>query len=188
MKEKKSRKNGVVVGATLALTMALSVRTVAFAATDTQTKADNASGVQTQQELNEYGNLTDSEITQLKDICNRYEKIYEAVLGNNEEMTEDEFNSAIAPYQDELNTLDTKEFELEKKAGWYGNLTNEEISQLESLGNQVESIYEKAVGYNENMTDEEIESALAPHKDELESLENQIDKLEQKAGFGEAEG
>ena len=188
MKDKKQRKNNVVAGTVLALAMALSVGTVAFAATATQTKADNASDIQIQQDFNEYGNLTDAEITQLKGIYNRYEEIFDAVLGNNEEMTDDEFNSAIAPYQAELETLDAKAFELEKKAGWYGNLTDEENSQLDSLYDRVESIYEKAIGDNENMSDEELESALAQYKDELEGLEKQINNLEQKVGFVEAEG
>ena len=281
MKEKKLRKNSVVVGTTLALAMALSVGTVAFAATDIQTKADNASDVQTQQEFNEYGTLTDSEITQLKGIYDRYDEIYKAVIGSNQDMTEEEFLSAASEYQDEIkkleaqeyelekkagvygnltddeiaelegiyeryeaiyeaaigdtkedmteekleaalapyeeelknlesreyelekkagwydeefgdltddDTLEAREFELEKKAGWYGNLTDEEISQLESLYNRVESIFEQAIGNHEGMTDEELESALAQYKDEIDGLEKQIDTLEQKAGFVGAEG
>ena len=168
----------------MALAMALSSGTVAFAETDAQTKVD----VQTQQEVNEYGKLTASEITQLKEIYDRYDKIYEAVIGDKEDMTEDQYNSAVAPYQNELNTLDAKVVELEKKAVWYGNLTDEENSKLDSLYDQVESIYEKAIGDNEDVTDEALESALAPHKDELESLEKQIAELEKKAGFTETEG
>ena len=99
-------------------------------------------------------------------------------------MTDEELEAAIAPYEEELEKLEAREYELEKKAGWYGDLTDEEISQLESLYDQVDAILEKAIGDNEDMTEDEIMSALTQYQDELGSLEKQIDEIEHKAGFG----
>ena len=83
----------------------------------------------------DYGDLTEAEIKELEEIYSRYEAIFEEICPSlDEELSEEEFEKRVEKYADELEKLNKRAEELEKKAGWsdYIDAFEDELKDLEN--------------------------------------------------------
>ncbi|MGN0592692.1 MAG: hypothetical protein ACI4JQ_05565 [Ruminococcus sp.] len=150
----------------------------------------------------DFENLTDEEIKELNGIYDRFEAIDEEVASGVEDidsLTDEEYEKLYEKYADELEKLEARCEELETKAGIfdedfyddfeevdYGNLTDEEIEELNGIYDRFEAIDEEVASGVEDidsLTDEEYEKLYEKYADELEKLEARCEELETKAGI-----
>ena len=115
----------------------------------------------------------------------RIEEI-DAEVWTDDDLSDDEIEARYAKYDDEITSLNAQIETLEKKAGWYegcyGNLSEDEVNQLNSIYNKIDAIYDNIYNGSDNLSDEEFASRYAKYSDEIDALEAQAIALEAKAG------
>lgn len=135
--------------------------------------------------LYDTGKLTAEEAEQLQKAYERIEEI-DAEVWTDDELSDDEIEARYAKYDDEITSLNAQIETLEKKAGWYegyyGNLSEDEINQLNSIYNKIDAIYDNIYNGSDNLSEEEFASRYAKYSDEIDALEAQAIALEAKAG------
>ena len=135
--------------------------------------------------LYDTGKLTAEEAEQLQKAYERIEEI-DAEVWTDDDLSDDEIEARYAKYDDEITSLNAQIETLEKKAGWYegyyGNLSEDEINQLNSIYNKIDAIYDNIYNGSDNLSDEEFASRYAKYSDEIDALEAQAIALEAKAG------
>ena len=123
-----------------------------------------------------------------KQLQKAYERIEEidAEVWTDDDLSDDEIEARYAKYDDEITSLNAQIETLEKKAGWYegcyGNLSEDEVNQLNSIYNKIDAIYDNIYNGSDNLSDEEFASRYAKYSDEIDALEAQAIALEAKAG------
>ena len=131
--------------------------------------------------LYDTGKLTAEEAEQLQKAYERIEEI-DAEVWTDDDLSDDEIEARYAKYDDEITSLNAQIETLEKKAGWYegyyGNLSEDEVNQLNSIYNKIDAIYDNIY----NLSEEEFASRYAKYLDEIDALEAQAIALEAKAG------
>lgn len=65
------------------------------------------------------GNLTDEEYAEWEALWDREGEIYDEIYGDDYYIAPDEYEKRSAPYQDELDSISDRTYELGLKAGWY---------------------------------------------------------------------
>ena len=65
----------------------------------------------------DYGDLTEDECRELKNIYDQFETIGEKILGDGDNLTDEELQSRFSQYESEWNELEKKAEPLEKKLG-----------------------------------------------------------------------
>lgn len=132
-------------------------------------------------DLYDTGKLTAEEAEQLQKAYERIEEI-DAEVWTDDDLSDDEIEARYAKYDDEITSLNAQIETLEKKAGWYegcyGNLSEDEVNQLNSIYNKIDAIYDNIY----NLSEEEFASRYAKYSDEIDALEAQAIALEAKAG------
>ena len=102
-------------------------------------------------------------------------------MWTDDDLSDDEIEARYAKYDDEITSLNAQIETLEKKAGWYegyyGNLSEDEVNQLNSIYNKIDAIYDNIY----NLSEEEFASRYAEYLDEIDALEAQAIALEAKA-------
>lgn len=135
--------------------------------------------------LYDTGKLTAEEAEQLQKAYERIEEI-DAEVWTDDDLSDDEIEARYAKYDDEITSLNAQIETLEKKAGWYegyyGNLSEDEVNQLNSIYNKIDAIYDNIYNGSDNLSDEEFASRYAKYSDEIDALEAQAIALEAKAG------
>lgn len=135
--------------------------------------------------LYDTGKLTAEEAEQLQKAYERIEEI-DAEVWTDDDLSDDEIEARYAKYDDEIASLNAQIETLEKKAGWYegcyGNLSEDEVNQLNSIYNKIDAIYDNIYNGSDNLSDEEFASRYAKYSDEIDALEAQAIALEAKAG------
>lgn len=130
--------------------------------------------------LYDTGKLTAEEAEQLQKAYERIEEI-DAEVWTDDDLSDDEIEARYAKYDDEITSLNAQIETLEKKAGWYegyyGNLSEDEVNQLNSIYNKIDAIYDNIY----NLSEEEFASRYAEYSDEIDALEAQAIALEAKA-------
>ena len=125
------------------------------------------------------------EAEQLQKAYERIEEI-DAEVWTDDDLSDDEIEARYAKYDDEITSLNAQIETLEKKAGWYegyyGNLSEDEVNQLNSIYNKIDAIYDNIYNGSDNLSDEEFASRYAKYSDEIDALEAQAIALEAKAG------
>ena len=117
-----------------------------------------------------------------------YERIEEidAEVWTDDDLSDDEIEARYAKYDDEITSLNAQIETLEEKAGWYegyyGNLSEDEVNQLNSIYNKIDAIYDNIYNGSDNLSEEEFASRYAKYSDEIDALEAQAIALEAKAG------
>ena len=127
--------------------------------------------------LYDTGKLTAEEAEQLQKAYERIEEI-DAEVWTDDDLSDDEIEARYAKYDDEITSLNAQIETLEKKAGYYGNLSEDEVNQLNSIYNKINAIYDNIY----NLSEEEFASRYAKYSDEIDALEAQAIALEAKAG------
>lgn len=69
-----------------------------------------------EEKAEDYGNLTEDESRELKNIYDRFEAIGDKIFGDDDSITDEEFESRFSQYESEWNELEQKAEILEKKA------------------------------------------------------------------------
>ena len=135
--------------------------------------------------LYDTGKLTAEEAEQLQKAYERIEEI-DAEVWTDDDLSDDEIEARYAKYDDEITSLNAQIETLEKKAGWYegyyGNLSEDAVNQLNSIYNKIDAIYDNIYNGSDNLSDEEFASRYAKYSDEIDALEAQAIALEAKAG------
>ena len=135
--------------------------------------------------LYDTGKLTAEEAEQLQKAYERIEEI-DAEVWTDDDLSDDEIEARYAKYDDEITSLNAQIETLEKKAGWYegyyGNLSEDEVNQLNSIYNKIDAIYDNIYNGSDNLSEEEFASRYAKYSDEIDALEAQAIALEAKAG------
>lgn len=130
--------------------------------------------------LYDTGKLTAEEAEQLQKAYERIEEI-DAEVWTDDDLSDDEIEARYAKYDDEITSLNAQIETLEKKAGcyegYYGNLSEDEVNQLNSIYNKIDAIYDNIY----NLSEEEFASRYAEYSDEIDALEAQAIALEAKA-------
>lgn len=224
MKKMKRRKDGkrilgqsaLVVVTMSALLMAsipalaaeTSTKTVSIAVLD-EAKSDSADTEVFPDEIEvDYGDLTDAEIKELEGIYDRYEAIFRDIYGD-DLLTEDEneisdaemdarAEAGFKKYEKELEQLDQRAAELEKKAGWadeilgteteldsvaienLAELSEDDLAACEQLYKDADAIGLVSVITDENSTDEDLEKFMKEHEAEVKELDESARELEKK--------
>ena len=110
----------------------------------------------------------------------------DAEVWTDDDLSDDEIEARYAKYDDEITSLNAQIETLEKKAGWYegyyGNLSEDEVNQLNGIYNKIDAIYDNIYNGSDNLSDEEFASRYAKYSDEIDALEAQAIALEEKAG------
>ena len=156
----------------------------------------------------DYGDLTDAEIKELEGIYDRYESIFRDIYGD-DLLTEDESEISDAEmdaraeagfkkYEKELEQLDQRAAELEKKAGWadeilcteteldsvaienLAELSEDDLATCEQLYKDADAIGLVSVITDENSTDEDLEKFMKEHEAEVKELDESARELEKK--------
>lgn len=131
------------------------------------------------------GKLTAEEAEQLQKAYERIEEI-DAEVWTDDDLSDDEIEARYAKYDDEITSLNAQIETLEKKAGWYegcyGNLSEDDVNQPNSIYNKIDAIYDNIYNGSDNLSDEEFASRYAKYSDEIDALEAQAIALEAKAG------
>ena len=130
--------------------------------------------------LYDTGKLTAEEAEQLQKAYERIEEI-DAEVWTDDDLSDDEIEARYAKYDDEITSLNAQIETLEKKAGYYGNLSEDEVNQLNSIYNKINAIYDNIYNGSDNLSDEEFASRYAKYSDEIDALEAQAIALEAKA-------
>ena len=93
--------------------------------------------------LYDTGKLTAEEAEQLQKAYERIEEI-DAEVWTDDDLSDDEIEARYAKYDDEITSLNAQIETLEKKAGWYegyyGNLSEDEVNQLNSIYNKIDAM------------------------------------------------
>lgn len=114
--------------------------------------------------LYDTGKLTAEEAEQLQKAYERIEEI-DAEVWTDDDLSDDEIEARYAKYDDEITSLNAQIETLEKKAGWYegyyGNLSEDEVNQLNSIYNKIDAIYDNIYNGSDNLSDEEFASRYA---------------------------
>lgn len=131
----------------------------------------------------DYGTLNQDEINRLNAIYDRLDAIVDEVYGEDEELTDEEFDARFAKFEEEYNNLDNEAFDLEIKAGWYGDLNKEEINRLYDIYDRMDAIFDEVYGEDEELTDEEFDARFAKYEAEYNQLDEEAIALETRAGF-----
>ena len=135
--------------------------------------------------LYDTGKLTAEEAEQLQKAYERIEEI-DAEVWTDDDLSDDEIEARYAKYDDEITSLNAQIETLEKKAGWYegyyGNLSEDEVNQLNGIYNKIDAIYDNIYNGSDNLSEEEFASRYAKYSDEIDALEAQAIALEAKAG------
>ena len=131
--------------------------------------------------LYDTGKLTAEEAEQLQKAYERIEEI-DAEVWTDDDLSDDEIEARYAKYDDEITSLNAQIETLEKKAGYYGNLSEDEVNQLNSIYNKIDAIYDNIYNGSDNLSEEEFASRYAKYSDEIDALEAQAIALEAKAG------
>lgn len=136
--------------------------------------------------LYDTGKLTAEEAEQLQKAYERIEEI-DAEVWTDDDLSDDEIEARYAKYDDEITSLNAQIETLEKKAGWYegdyGNLSEDEVNQLNSIYNKIDAIYDNIYNGSDNLSEEEFASRYAKYSDEIDALDAQAIALEEKAGW-----
>ena len=123
--------------------------------------------------LYDTGKLTAEEAEQLQKVW------------TDDDLSDDEIEARYAKYDDEITSLNAQIETLEKKAGWYegcyGNLSEDEVNQLNSIYDKINAIYDNIYNGSDNLSGEEFASRYAKYSDEIDALEAQAIALEAKA-------
>ena len=127
--------------------------------------------------------LTDDEQKELQPIYERYEELEEEIYGKNYDASEDDIKKRIAEYEEELKDLETRATALEEKSTDYGDLTEEEISQLNAIFDRYEEIETEIYGQNFDVPEDEVQKRLSEYEAEWDELETKEEELEEKAGW-----
>lgn len=134
--------------------------------------------------LYDTGKLTAEEAEQLQKAYERIEEI-DAEVWTDDDLSDDEIEARYAKYDDEITSLNAQIETLEKKAGWYegcyGNLSEDEVNQLNSIYDKINAIYDNIYNGSDNLSEEEFASRYAKYSDEIDALEAQAIALEAKA-------
>ena len=190
-----------------ALAAETSTKTVSIAVQD-EAKSDSADTEVFPDEIEvDYGDLTD-EIKELEGIYDRYEAIFRDIYGD-DLLTEDEneisdaemdarAEAGFKKYEKELEQLDQRAAELEKKAGWadeilcteteldsvaienLAELSEDDLAACEQLYKDAEAIGLVSVITDENSTDENLEKFMKEHEAEVKELDESARELEKK--------
>ena len=183
-------KKGTVV---LALMLSLSTGVTVFA--DKNTNNIEASGISPYMDYldlddNEcdvrwfnINKLTDDEQKELQAVYGRYEELEEEIYGKNYDASEEDIEKRKADHEDELNKLETTATALEEKATDYGDLTEEEISQLNAMFDRYEEIETEIYGQNFDVPETEVQKRFSEYEAEWDELETKEAELEEKAGW-----
>ena len=115
----------------------------------------------------------------------RIEEI-DAEVWTDDDLSDDEIEARYAKYDDEITSLNAQIETLEKKADWYegyyGNLSEDEVNQLNGIYNKIDAIYDNIYNGSDNLSEEEFAFRYAKYSDEIDALEAQAIALEAKAG------
>lgn len=130
--------------------------------------------------LYDTGKLTAEEAEQLQKAYERIEEI-DAEVWTDDDLSDDEIEARYAKYDDEITSLNAQIETLEKKAGYYGNLSEDEVNQLNSIYDKINAIYDNIYNGSDNLSEEEFASRYAKYSDEIDALEAQAIALEAKA-------
>ena len=134
--------------------------------------------------MDDTGKLTAEEAEQLQKAYERIEEI-DAEVWTDDDLSDDEIEARYAKYDDEITSLNAQIETLEKKAGWYegyyGNLSEDEVNQLNGIYNKIDAIYDNIYNGSDNLSEEEFASRYAKYLDEIDALEAQAIALEAKA-------
>lgn len=133
--------------------------------------------------LYDTGKLTAEEAEQLQKAYERIEEI-DAEVWTDDDLSDDEIEARYAKYDDEITSLNAQIETLEKKAGWYegyyGNLSEDEVNQLNSIYNKIDAIYDNIYNGSDNLSDEEFASRYAKYSDEIELWRHRQSLLKRK--------
>jgi len=140
----------------------------------------------------DYGDLTEDEITELNSLYDQLSAIYMTAFPDDSiEYTDEEYNAFFEAHQEELDKLNDRIIELEEKAGFYsdfyygfddmdyGNLTEDEITELNTLYDKVCALFDEAFPGGEEWSDEKYDAIIADNQE----LFDRLSELEQKAGW-----
>ncbi|MBR1863596.1 MAG: hypothetical protein IJ806_05875 [Ruminococcus sp.] len=134
-------------------------------------------------------NLTDEERAELEKLYDRQAEIYNEVWGDYAYVSDAEYERRLAPFQEELDEIEKRIEELERKANlyysgtdWYENLTKEEIAEINRLYDRQYEIYDLIYGDVDSLTQEEYDERYAPYAEELDEIIDRIYELEMKNG------
>lgn len=131
----------------------------------------------------DYGTLNEDEINRLNAIYDRLDAIVDEVYGEDEELTDEEFDARFAKFEEEYNNLDNEALDLEIKAGWYGDLNKDEVNRLYDIYDRMDAIIYEVYGEDEELTDEEFDARFAKYEAEYNQLDEEAIALETRAGF-----
>ncbi|MBR3281874.1 MAG: hypothetical protein IKI56_01090 [Ruminococcus sp.] len=147
----------------------------------------------------EYYDLTDEEQAEIDELYRQIEKILSEICPEGTEMSFEEYNAEYEKRAQELEALYERLNEISGHAGpWveiffdsdytddtdYGDLTDEEIAELNSLYDQLADIYTTAFPDNTaEYSDEEYSAFYEEHQEELDRINDRLFELEEKAGW-----
>ena len=159
---------------------------------------DEVVDLQEDMEKIDYGDLTDEEIKELNKCYDRLEEIDKEIYGENCDKDEAAIEAGTKKYEKEMEQLNQRIMELEKKAGWYSDeysVCSEDgevvIKELEKLSgedlDEMRKIYDKAeeiglisVITDDKTTEKDFEEYIKNHEAELAELDEAAKGLEQK--------
>jgi len=138
--------------------------------------------------------LTEAEYQEYLQISARLDEIDELIYEDSDDMTDEEYDSAYAPYEEEMDRLWARLDELYEKAGWYDDeadddaelkeaLTEAEYQEYLQINARLDEIDELIYEDSDDMTDEEYDAAYAPYEEEMDRLWARLDELYEKAGI-----
>ena len=147
-----------------------------------------------------FDGMDDADKEELGKIGDRYLEIFAEAFSGGLKFNEKEIEQKLTPHEEELKQLAERAGEILKNSGWdvaddlgdldfgdlaadYGDLTEDEIAELEKIYDRYDEILDEAIGDNWDISDEEYEQKLAPYKEELDQLEARAAELEKKAGW-----
>ncbi|HRR75770.1 MAG TPA: hypothetical protein P5191_03010 [Ruminococcus sp.] len=142
----------------------------------------------------DYGDLTEDEIAELNGLYDKLCALFDEAFPDGEEWSDEVYDAIEADNQELFDRIN----ELEQKAGWitefevtsdidmdYGDLTEDEIAELNALFDKLDDIYAQAFPEDREYSDEEYDAFYAEHQEELDKIYERMTELEQKAGWCE---
>ncbi len=142
----------------------------------------------------DYGDLTEDEIDELNGLYDKLCALFDEAFPDGEEWSDEVYDAIEADNQELFDRIN----ELEQKAGWitefevtsdidmdYGDLTEDEIAELNALFDKLDDIYAQAFPEDREYSDEEYDAFYAEHQEELDKIYERMTELEQKAGWCE---
>ena len=146
----------------------------------------------------DYGDLTDEEIKELNKCYDRMAEIGEEIYGADFEKDEAAVEAGIKKYEKEMEQLEERVTELEKKAGWYSDeyamvsedpevvikdlekLTGEDLGEMRKIYDKAEEIGLISIITDDKTTEKDFEEFIKNHEAELAELDEAAEGLERK--------